>query len=154
MTILPISHQQIKKFMQTKEGRVELLENCEIIFDETDEVNKDILNNDGLSFADYDRITKKLSGCIMFLKPVATMAEAYRHNVRHEKLVEFKLQGDKTTGVILTSKSQVAVKSYYNLVTIIDGYISRCYCGIKECERQSINKKYEFKNTGVGEDEN
>ena len=152
--INPVSYAQIHEFMQTEEGIVELLDNCEIIFEEIDIVNKDILNNDGLTFADYDKITKKLSGCIMFLKPISVKAESYRHNIKHEKIVEYKKSGEKgMTGAMMTSMAEVAVKSYYDLVTVLDGYIARSYCGIKDSERQCINKKYEFKRQGVGENE-
>lgn len=152
--IQPLSYTQIHNFMQTEEGIVELLDNCEPVMEMIDEVNADLLNNEGLTFADYDKITKKLSGCIMFLKSISVKAEAYRHNIKHEKIVEYKRSGEKgMTDTAVKSKAEVAVKSYYHLVTVLDGYIARSYCGIKDCERQCINKKYEFKGLQKGEDE-
>jgi len=57
------------------------------------------------------------------------------------------------TGLIISSKAEIAIRSYFHLTTVLDGYIARSYCGIKDCERQSLNKKYEFKKQGIGEDE-
>ena len=152
MIINPLSYEQIKELMNTEDGIIELLDNCLPVFEEIDNVNKDFLNNDNLSFVDYDRITKKLTGCIMFLKPISAKAESYRHNTRHDKFIEFKKTSEKgMTGEVLKSMSQIAVKSYYDLVTTLDGYIGRSYCGIKDCERQNLNKKWEFKK-GINED--
>jgi len=152
--ILPLSYEKIKELIQTEEGIVELLDNCEPVMEMIDVVNGDLLNNDGLTFADYDNITKKLTGCIMFLKSISVKGESYRHNIKHEKIYEYKKSGEKgMTDTAVKSKAEIAIKSYYDLVTVLEGYISRSYCGIKDCERQSLNKKYEFKKQGVGENE-
>lgn len=152
--IIPLSYQQINSLMKTEEGIVDLIDNCLPVFEEIDDVNKDILNNDGLTFADYDKITKKLTGCIMFIKPISVKAESYRHNIKHEKIVQFKRAGEKgVTDTVVKSMAEVAVKSYFDLVSTLDGYIGRCYAGIKDCERQSLNKKYEFKKQGINEND-
>lgn len=152
--IIPLSYEKIHEFIQNEEGIVELLDNCTPIFEMIDEVNNELLNNEGLTFSDYDKITKQLTGCIMFLKPVSVKAEAYRHNIKHEKIVEFKRCGEKgMTDTAVKSRAEVAIKNYYHLVTVLDGYIARSYCGIKDCERQCINKKYEFKGLQRGENE-
>ena len=145
--ILPLSYRQIEKFLlMGDEGIEDLIVNCEPVFEIVDEVNKQIINNDNISFVEYDEYSKKLTGCIMFLKAIECQAESFRHNVRNDKVGEFKLSGEKgMTDLVVKSKSEVAVKRYHHLVTILNGYISRSYCGIQDCERKAINKKYEWK---------
>lgn len=144
--ILPLTYLQIKNFlMEGDDGIAELIENCTEVFEIIDNVNKEILNNDQLSFVDYELYSKKLTGCIMFLKAIECQTEPFRHNQHHEQKVKIKLSEEKMTDATAESKAQVVIKHYHNLAALMGGYISRCYAGIQECDRKATNKKYEFK---------
>jgi len=145
-----MKYPDIVQYFNTEEGILELIGECQEVFDLIDDCSMKLFNNQLKTVADFQEALTRLSGAKMFLDPIANHAEAIAEGAALRKYMEIKNSravGEKFVSAAAEKEADVYAIAYNRLYGDCQGYINACMSGIRACEGNLAEFKWDYNRT-------
>lgn len=147
--IIPLSLNEINKYLTSTDGVTKLFDRVSEVLTIINDISAELMNNESLLIEDFDRYKQKLTGIIVYLRPILAEGEAFRHNLKHQKLVEIKNGAEKVTDKVAESMAESFVSPYYRIKVVLEGYVSSVESMIYLCKDKAVDRKVEYSHLKV-----
>jgi len=117
----------------------EMLLNAKPIFEQVDEIGRELRETDTLNLEYYHSKLDKLSGCYTYLVPRYKTLAAYKKNAETSKYMLLKQEaiatGVKFVNAIAEKEASNAIKQARMVRNIFEGYVEVTFNNINTCKK-------------------